>query len=90
MLMVSQKDIYQSEILQPENGIKNKLKQLFSPSIGLNVKQKWKLKVLLKIPIRIPNTEMWRGTSSSGVKMEGYYKKPDGSGATAWPIYEKK
>ena len=33
---------------------------------------------------------MWEGTSSSGLKMQGFYKKPDGTGATAWPIYEKK
>ena len=39
---------------------------------------------------RIPNTEMWEGTSSSGLKMQGFYKKPDGTGATAWPIYGKK
>ncbi|WP_176701139.1 EndoU domain-containing protein, partial [Gilliamella sp. Bif1-4] len=32
--------------------------------------------------------EMWQGTSSSGVKMEGYYKKPNGTGATAWPVYQ--
>ena len=32
--------------------------------------------------------EMWQGTSSGGLKMEGYYKKPDGTGATAWSIYE--
>ena len=39
---------------------------------------------------RIPNTEMWEGTSSSGLKMQGFYKKSDGTGATAWPIYGKK
>ena len=32
---------------------------------------------------RIPNTEMWEGTSSRGLKMQGFYKKPDGTGATA-------
>ncbi len=36
---------------------------------------------------RIPNTEMWIGKSSSGVKIQGYYGKPDGTGATAWPVY---
>ncbi|WP_439127200.1 VENN motif pre-toxin domain-containing protein [Rosenbergiella epipactidis] len=36
------------------------------------------------------NKEMWTGTSSNGMKMEGYYKKPDGIGATAWPIYSGK
>ena len=36
------------------------------------------------------NKEMWTGTSSNGMKMEGYYKKPDGTGATAWPIYSGK
>ncbi|RKS87571.1 filamentous hemagglutinin [Orbus hercynius] len=34
------------------------------------------------------NKEMWQGTSSSGLKMEGYYKKPNGTGATAWPVYQ--
>ncbi|WP_100100491.1 EndoU domain-containing protein, partial [Snodgrassella alvi] len=34
--------------------------------------------------------ERWQGTSSSGIKMEGYYKKPNGTGATAWPIYKGK
>lgn len=24
----------------------------------------------------------------SGVKVEGYYGKPDGTGATAWPVYQ--
>lgn len=32
--------------------------------------------------------DKWIGTSSSGIKMEGYYKKPDGTGATAWPLYQ--
>jgi hypothetical protein len=32
--------------------------------------------------------EMWQGSSSSGLKIEGYYKKPNGTGATAWPIYQ--
>ncbi|MBK0000016.1 EndoU domain-containing protein [Erwinia sp. S38] len=32
--------------------------------------------------------EMWQGISSSGLKIEGYYKKPDGAGATAWPVYQ--
>ncbi|EPN1725731.1 EndoU domain-containing protein [Cronobacter turicensis] len=36
---------------------------------------------------RIPNTEMWSGKSSSGVKIQDYYGKPDGTGATAWPVY---
>ncbi|WP_158658300.1 hemagglutinin repeat-containing protein [Achromobacter sp. AONIH1] len=31
--------------------------------------------------------DKWRGTSPSGVVMEGYYGKPDGSAATAWPVY---
>jgi len=31
---------------------------------------------------------MWQGTSSTGLKIEGYYKKPDGTGATAWPVYQ--
>lgn len=35
------------------------------------------------------DTRKWIGTSSSGVTMEGYYKKPGGTGATAWPIYNK-
>ncbi|WP_458368132.1 EndoU domain-containing protein [Pantoea vagans] len=29
----------------------------------------------------------WQGISSSGVKIQGYYGKPDGTGATAWPVY---
>ncbi|EPE7491144.1 EndoU domain-containing protein [Cronobacter universalis] len=29
----------------------------------------------------------WQGVSSSGVKIQGYYGKPDGTGATAWPVY---
>ena len=32
--------------------------------------------------------EMWQGTSSTGLKIEGYYKKTDGTGATAWPVYQ--
>ncbi|MBC9132003.1 EndoU domain-containing protein [Frischella sp. Ac13] len=35
-------------------------------------------------------SEKWIGTSSSGIKMEGYYKKPNGTGATAWPVYQGK
>jgi len=31
--------------------------------------------------------DKWQGTSPSGVKVQGYYKKPDGSAATAWPVY---
>lgn len=34
--------------------------------------------------------DQWQGISSSGIKMEGYYKKPNGTGATAWPIYKRK
>ncbi|MCX8579104.1 EndoU domain-containing protein, partial [Gilliamella sp. B2717] len=33
---------------------------------------------------------MWQGTSSSGIEIYGYYKKPNGTGATAWPIYKGK
>ena len=33
---------------------------------------------------------MWQGTSSSGIEIYGYYKKPNGMGATAWPIYKGK
>ena len=29
------------------------------------------------------------GISSSGIKMEGFYKKSGGTGATAWPVYNK-
>ncbi|PIT21409.1 EndoU domain-containing protein [Snodgrassella communis] len=32
--------------------------------------------------------DKWEGISKSGVKMQGYYKKPDGTGATAWPAYQ--
>jgi len=28
----------------------------------------------------------WQGTSSSGVKVEGYYKRPGGGAATAYPL----
>ncbi|MEA5674295.1 EndoU domain-containing protein [Pseudomonas sp. MH2] len=37
----------------------------------------------------IAGTERWRGISPSGVRIEGYYGKPDGTGATAWPVYGK-
>ncbi|WP_311751476.1 EndoU domain-containing protein [Proteus columbae] len=37
---------------------------------------------------KIPNTEMWRGKSPNGLIIEGYYGKPDGTGATAWPVYD--
>ena len=33
---------------------------------------------------------LWKGTSKSGLEIEGYYGKPDGNGATAWPVYEGK
>jgi filamentous hemagglutinin len=36
---------------------------------------------------RIPNTEMWSGKSSSGLEIQGFYGKPDGTDATAWPVY---
>lgn len=32
----------------------------------------------------------WQGTSSSGVKIEGYYKRPGGGAATAYPVYGVK
>ncbi|VEG76006.1 Filamentous hemagglutinin [Cardiobacterium hominis] len=32
--------------------------------------------------------EVWVGKSDSGLEIEGYYNKPDGTGATAWPIYK--
>ncbi|AJZ89764.1 EndoU domain-containing protein [Cedecea neteri] len=35
------------------------------------------------------NADKWQGISSSGIKIEGYYGKPDGTGATAWPVYAK-
>ncbi|WP_198201795.1 EndoU domain-containing protein [uncultured Gilliamella sp.] len=35
------------------------------------------------------NKDRWIGISSSGIKMQGFYKKPGGTGATAWPIYNK-
>jgi hypothetical protein len=39
---------------------------------------------------KLGEQEKWIGTSSSGMKMEGYYKKTNGTGATAWPIYKGK
>ena len=30
----------------------------------------------------------WQGISKNGLEIEGYYGKPDGSGATAWPVYK--
>jgi filamentous hemagglutinin len=39
---------------------------------------------------KVDEPEKWVGISSSGIKMEGYYKKPNGTGATAWPIYKGK
>ena len=36
------------------------------------------------------NKQLWEGTSKSGLEIQGYYGKPDGSGATAWPVYEGK
>ena len=36
------------------------------------------------------NNNMWEGLSSSGIKIRGYYKRPDGSAATAWPVYKGK
>jgi hypothetical protein len=30
---------------------------------------------------------MWEGVSPSGVKIQGYYKVPDGAAATAWPVH---
>ncbi|QVM92944.1 DUF637 domain-containing protein [Pseudomonas entomophila] len=37
----------------------------------------------------IAGSERWRGISPSGVRIEGYYGKPDGTGATAWPVCGK-
>ncbi|WP_189493936.1 EndoU domain-containing protein [Formosimonas limnophila] len=31
--------------------------------------------------------KVWRGVSPSGITIEGFYGKPDGSGATAWPVW---
>jgi filamentous hemagglutinin len=39
---------------------------------------------------KVDEPEKWIGTSSSGMKMQGFYKKPNGTGATAWPIYQGK
>ena len=38
------------------------------------------------IPGRPP--KLWEGTSPSGVKIQGYYTKPEGGAATAWPVYQ--
>ena len=39
----------------------------------------------------VPGTKRkWRGISPSGIKMEGYYAKPDGSALTAWPVRNKR
>lgn len=32
----------------------------------------------------------WEGVSPSGVTVQGYYTKPAGTGATAWPVYKGK
>jgi hypothetical protein len=34
--------------------------------------------------------DKWEGISKSGLKIQGYYKKPNSTGATAWPIYKGK
>lgn len=36
----------------------------------------------------IPGTPYWQGVSPSGIKIQGYYGKPNGTGATAWPVYQ--
>ncbi|WP_239701007.1 EndoU domain-containing protein [Massilia sp. 9096] len=36
------------------------------------------------------NSSQWMGTSPSGVPIMGYYGKPAGTGATAWPVYNPR
>ena len=31
---------------------------------------------------------MWEGTSPSGVKIQGFYTRPEGGAATAWPVHQ--
>lgn len=31
--------------------------------------------------------DLWEGISPSGVKIQGYYKIPEGNASTAWPVY---
>ena len=39
---------------------------------------------------RIGTTDQWTGISASGLVIQGFYQKPNGTGATAWPVYEGK
>jgi filamentous hemagglutinin len=39
-------------------------------------------------PVTLPNGSTgWQGTSPSGVPIRGFYSKPDGGAATAWPVH---
>jgi len=33
------------------------------------------------------NADLWEGISPSGLRIQGYYSKPNGGAVTAWPVH---
>lgn len=85
-----QKDIYPSEILRSGQWIKKQGETTFFPEYWSKRQTAQEIESAFKNSTNIPNTERWTGYSNSGVKIEGYYGKPDGSGATAWPVFDSR
>ncbi len=36
------------------------------------------------------DSQKWEGVSPSGIRIQGYYKVPEGGGSTAWLVYSGK
>ncbi|TEA26383.1 EndoU domain-containing protein, partial [Candidatus Schmidhempelia bombi] len=69
---------------------KKEAKASFLPEHWSKRQTEMEIESAFKNSKRISNTERWEGVSTSGLKIQGFYKKPNGTGATAWPIYKGK
>ncbi|WP_240651692.1 type VI secretion system tip protein TssI/VgrG, partial [Serratia microhaemolytica] len=67
--------------------VKKKAQTTFFPEHWSKRQTAQEIENAFKNSERIPNTETWSGKSSSGLEIQGFYGKPDGTGATAWPVY---
>lgn len=79
-------------VRDPSTGqwIKKQGETTFFPEYWSKRQTAQEIESAFKNSTNIPNTERWTGYSNSGVKIEGYYGKPDGSGATAWPVFDSR
>lgn len=79
-------------IRDPSNGawVPKQMETTFYPSAWSKRQTQLEIEGAFQNSSPMPGTSKWQGTSPSGLKIQDYYDKPVGTGATAWPVYQGK